>query len=391
METTRDLGQIELWQASLERSLARRGKLARSSVELYRLQPERDLAAPDLFLESTAYWQTRRRAQAAKPAIPRPVVGLGGISALALLTVTTLPTLFGGRARKGGHQVAFTAQAVPASILGNGQQRSLTTATAAGAPTRPAPKPTITAQPKPTTETVAQQQTTVAKTTKTTHAAPVHAAKLHTASAPKPSTTASKPATADHVTHAAKPAVKTPTPTTAPKPATAPKPTTAHKPTPKPDPKPAHKPAPSPSGYVNPLAHASVTPERIDQGVDYAGTGTLTAIGDARIIYVGITGTGWPGAFIEYQLLNGPDAGRYVYYAEGVRPSSGISVGRTVGAGQPVATLIPGWSTGIEIGWAAGIGTETYAAEHGEHSYPTPAGESFSALIASLGGPPGRP
>jgi hypothetical protein len=141
---------------------------------------------------------------------------------------------------------------------------------------------------------------------------------------------------------------------------------------------------------VNPLAHASVTPERIDQGVDYSGTGTLTSIGRARINYVGISGTGWPGAFIEYQLLNGRDAGRYVYYAEGVRPAGGISVGRIVQAGQPVAHLIPGWSSGIEIGWGAGIGTETYAAEHGEHTYPTPAGENFSALIASLGGPPGR-
>jgi cell division septation protein DedD len=396
VETTRDLGQIELWQASLERSLARRGKLARSSVELYRLQPERDLAAPDLFLESTAYWQARRRAQAARPAIPRPVVGLGGVSALALLTVTTLPTLFGGRARRGGQQVAFTAQAVQPSILGNGQRHSLSTVTGAAAPTRPAPapKPAVTTQSKPTAETVAQQQTTVAKATRAAHAAPAHAARLHTTPAPKPTTTASKPATADHVASATKPTVTAPKPA-APKPTTthkaAPKPATVHKPAPKPTThKRAHKPSRPTSGYVNPLAHASVTPERIDQGVDYAGTGTLTAIGEARITYVGITGTGWPGAFIEYQLLNGPDAGRYVYYAEGVRPTSGISVGRTVGAGQPVATLIPGWSTGIEIGWGAGIGTETYAAAHGEHSYPTPAGESFSALIASLGGPPGR-
>jgi hypothetical protein len=133
-----------------------------------------------------------------------------------------------------------------------------------------------------------------------------------------------------------------------------------------------------------------VTPERIDQGVDYAGTGMLTSIGAARVTYVGITGTGWPGAFIEYQLLNGSYAGRYVYYAEGVRPASGISVGRVLQPGQAVAYLIPGWSTGIEIGWGAGIGTETLAAKLGEHTYPTAAGESFSAFIASLGGPPGR-
>ena len=140
---------------------------------------------------------------------------------------------------------------------------------------------------------------------------------------------------------------------------------------------------------MNPLANAHVTPERIDNGVDYAGTGTLGALGEGKVNYVGTSGTGWPGAFIEYRLLNGPDAGRYVYYAEGVRPA--VSVGQVVGAGQPVAYLIPGWSSGIEIGWGSGIGTSTLAQEEGEHSFPTAAGENFSALIASLGAPPGIP
>jgi murein DD-endopeptidase MepM/ murein hydrolase activator NlpD len=146
---------------------------------------------------------------------------------------------------------------------------------------------------------------------------------------------------------------------------------------------------PTASGYVNPLAQASVTPERIDMGVDYAGTGSLTAIGEGRVTYVGTSGTGWPGAFLEYQLMNGPDAGRYVYYAEGLRPA--VSVGQVVGAGQAVAYLIPGWSSGIELGWGSGIGTSTLAEQLGEHIFPTAAGESFSALIASLGAPPGIP
>ena len=408
METTRDLAQIEPWQQSLERSLARRGKLARSSVELHRLVPERDLAAPELLLESISYWQARRRAAASHPAVPRPVVALGGVSALTLVSVTTLPTLLGASRHRRGLQTASAAQLPQATTLGNGQRRSVASIAVAPSPVR---------QAKPKIQTVATQAatTTPAKTTATVmhHApAPTHAAKP----APKPVTVpakpakvAAKPATADHVAKAPRPTVThrvtKPKPTNTPKPA-APKPTTpAHKPAPKPkahEPttKP-HKPAPKPhkslpkpptprNGYVNPLAHARVTPERIDQGVDYAGTGTLTAIGRARITYAATTGTGWPGAFIEYRLLTGPDAGRYVYYAEGVRPASGISVGRIVGAGQPVAELIPGWSTGIEIGWGAGIGTETYAAEHGQYTYPTPAGKDFSALIASLGGPPGR-
>jgi hypothetical protein len=155
--------------------------------------------------------------------------------------------------------------------------------------------------------------------------------------------------------------------------------------------------ASGPSGYVNPLARAHVRPERIDQGVDYAGSGTLTAIGAARLTYVAKTGTGWPGAFIEYRLLDGPDAGCYVYYAEGLNPVARLHVGETVGAGQRIATIIVGSSTGIELGWGAGIGTMTYAAKTHQWSAKSDAnsiasapGKSFSALIASLGGPSGR-
>jgi hypothetical protein len=151
------------------------------------------------------------------------------------------------------------------------------------------------------------------------------------------------------------------------------------------------------SEYVNPLIAARVKPERIDQGVDYAGSGTLAAIGAAKITYVATSGTGWPGAFIEYRLLDGSDAGCYVYYAEGVHPVPGLRVGETVGAGQPIASIIQGWSTGVEMGWGAGVSTVTYAARlhqwsaHSDaDSVPSPAGQSFSALIASLGGPGGK-
>ncbi len=151
------------------------------------------------------------------------------------------------------------------------------------------------------------------------------------------------------------------------------------------------------SYYMNPLAGAQVKPERVDQGVDYAGSGTLAAIGAARITYMSMGGTGWPGAFIEYRLLDGVDAGCYVYYAEGVNPMGGLRVGQTVTAGQPIASITQGWSTGIELGWGAGVSTVTYAATRHEwsahsdaDSIASPAGKSFSALIAGLGGPAGR-
>jgi hypothetical protein len=146
-------------------------------------------------------------------------------------------------------------------------------------------------------------------------------------------------------------------------------------------------------GYVNPLADAHVTPERIDQGVDYSGSGPLDALGDGQITYVGTSNTGWPGAFIEFRLLNGPDAGRYVYYAETISPARGLHVGEKVSAGQTIATI----NGGIEIGWGANVGTETYAMQHGQwsssddaNSVATPAGKNFSDLIASLGAPPGK-
>jgi hypothetical protein len=151
------------------------------------------------------------------------------------------------------------------------------------------------------------------------------------------------------------------------------------------------------SGYVDPLAGDRVKPERIDMGVDYAGSGTLVAIGPARLTYVATSETGWPGAFIEYRLLGGPDAGRYVYYAEGVIPAPRLHVGQTVAAGQPIASIIPDYETGIELGWGGGANTKTYAQAAGqwnatddEADTASQAGKSFSALIAALGGPPGK-
>lgn len=157
------------------------------------------------------------------------------------------------------------------------------------------------------------------------------------------------------------------------------------------------QPAPPSSGYVNPLAQAVVRGERIDQGVDYAGQGSLVAIGRARVTYVGTSGTGWPGAFIEYRLLGGPDRGCFVYYAEGIQPGPTLHVGQIIGPGQQLATIIPGWPTGIELGWGAGSSTKSYAANtHGwtaeddAGNVASDAGKSFSMLIVDLGGPAGR-
>jgi hypothetical protein len=152
------------------------------------------------------------------------------------------------------------------------------------------------------------------------------------------------------------------------------------------------------TGYANPLAGATVKPERIDQGVDYAGSGTLIAMGDARVTEVSTENNGWPGAFLEYRLLKGPDAGCYVFYAEGITPASWLRVGRTIRAGETLATIIPQYPTGFEIGWGSGgADSGTYAAKVGgwtpdddQNNHATGPGKNFSALIAALGGPPGK-
>ena len=149
--------------------------------------------------------------------------------------------------------------------------------------------------------------------------------------------------------------------------------------------------------FYNPLRDCRVTPERIDQGVDYAGTGTLLAIADGHITENRTNGWGSDGNYVEYEITqDGPLQGVFVYYAEGVK--SGLTVGHQLKGGDQVASLIPGWHSGIEIGQAAGNGTlETWANVYGggwttdddRNSYSTRSGVAFSNLIGQLGGPRG--
>jgi hypothetical protein len=151
-------------------------------------------------------------------------------------------------------------------------------------------------------------------------------------------------------------------------------------------------PAPTAPTYVNPLLHAKVTPERVDQGVDYAGTGYLVAIADGVVTESVANGSGWEGeAYLEYKITQpGELEGVYIYYAEGVNPV--VSKGEQVRAGARVADLRVPMPHGIEIGFAAGTGQESYYRYHDgpydEHSSTRP-GIAFNNLIKRLGGPGG--
>jgi hypothetical protein len=117
----------------------------------------------------------------------------------------------------------------------------------------------------------------------------------------------------------------------------------------------AKKTASTAGGYVFPFLHYSWG--RVDQGVDFTGSGAIVAIGNARILRTGAPG--WPnggagpvGQGVLYKLLDGPQAGQIVYVYEGLTPT--VKAGQTVQAGQQIAKFYPGSS--IEMGLADSAG-----------------------------------
>lgn len=147
------------------------------------------------------------------------------------------------------------------------------------------------------------------------------------------------------------------------------------------------------SDYSNPLRHVSnLVPERIDQGVDYSGTGPVYAIGPGVVTMVaGASSSGWGGPYIQYRLTAGPYAGKLVYFAEGVTPS--VRPGEHVTSG----TVIGHMSGGIETGFASGVGTESEARKQGQTpgtgdagSVSTAFGKLFNSLLVDIGAPSGR-
>jgi hypothetical protein len=145
----------------------------------------------------------------------------------------------------------------------------------------------------------------------------------------------------------------------------------------------------APGSYANPLrAVGGLTPERIDQGVDYSGYGPIYAIGDGVVL--GTTVAGWPGGtFISYRLTDGPAAGLVVYAAEDIEPL--VQPGQVVNASTVLGTIYEG-PDGIETGWSdpAGQGW-TMAHDYGQFSgaNSTAFGANFSQLLQSLGAPGG--
>jgi hypothetical protein len=156
--------------------------------------------------------------------------------------------------------------------------------------------------------------------------------------------------------------------------------------------------------YVNPVrAVGSLSPGRIDMGVDYVGAGPLLALGDGKVTYASNHDSGppscygrtcWPGGgAVVYRLLNGPFAGKYVYDAENITVT--VRVGQTVRAGQRIAILHYG-SPFMETGWASGHGPETLAIARGHQctcgdpgGWSSIEGRNFDQLLVFLHAPSG--
>jgi hypothetical protein len=146
------------------------------------------------------------------------------------------------------------------------------------------------------------------------------------------------------------------------------------------------------AGYDNPFrAVGGLVPERVDEGVDFSGSGPVYAIGDGVVTNASGDNWGWPGGgWITYQLTNGPDRGLMVYIAEDVTPA--VQVGQHVTASTVIGNMFQGCD-GIETGWAeqSGDTAEAQMPEAGGIGgygpFPTVIGLNFDELLQSLGAP----
>lgn len=148
--------------------------------------------------------------------------------------------------------------------------------------------------------------------------------------------------------------------------------------------------------YKNPFRDIhNLRPERIDMGVDYAGSGPVYALGSGTVKNLINSGWNYGGydAFISVLLDSGPAAGKYSYMAEACVPVDSLHVGQHVDADTVICNMINPSDTGIETGWGAAPGTgETMAISEGggyTEGYATEFGENYNDLLVKLGTPSG--
>ena len=139
------------------------------------------------------------------------------------------------------------------------------------------------------------------------------------------------------------------------------------------------------SAYQNPLrAVSNLSGQRVDQGVDFDGTGDVYAIGNGTV--TNVYNSGWPhGTFINYQLSNGPAKGYFVYVAEDCTPK--VTIGQVVTTSTVLCTMFEG-QNGIEMGWGANNNGQSEASllnEWNSSQDSTGMGVNFLNLLQALG------
>jgi hypothetical protein len=181
----------------------------------------------------------------------------------------------------------------------------------------------------------------------------------------------------------------TPTPSAKPRPRATPARRLASTPRPTASPSPQATVA---AAYLNPFRDVSgLVPERVDMGVDFAGSGSVYALGNAVITNATGDSAGWPGGgWITYQLTSGPASGIQVYVAEDVKPT--VQVGQHVTSSTVIADMYEG-GDGIETGWAMPDGSSAESqlpvagGISGGGPFPTDVGLNFDQLLVALGAP----
>lgn len=145
------------------------------------------------------------------------------------------------------------------------------------------------------------------------------------------------------------------------------------------------------SAYKNPLRDIkSPAPNRVDQGVDYGGSGgPVYSLGNGTVIHT--ADSGWPGGwFIVVKLDDGPAAGKFFYVSEGC-PAL-VKIGQHVTPDTVLCNMQPG-AYSIELGWAQDPKQGGwYAIAHNEYTtdgLATSYGQNFNQLLQKLGAAPG--
>lgn len=144
------------------------------------------------------------------------------------------------------------------------------------------------------------------------------------------------------------------------------------------------------SVYKNPFRHARYTASRIDQGVDYSGSGPIYAIGRGVVEEARGNDPGWLGGYVRYRLTDGPFAGQRIYVAEGISPAvhAGQHVGPNIVVAHMHGGIETGFSSGSELTLARTHGQAATGGDPGAHS--SAFGVLFNNLIKHLGGKGGQ-